>query len=303
MGIFSPRIKVAVLRGGPSEGYEHSLKSGAHVLKVLRELPENYEPLDIFISRDGEWHREGLVESPEQALRHVDVAWNALHGRYGEDGQIQRILESLKVPYTGSDALPASLSYNKHLTKEIYRKHSLLTPEFEVFTEEDLTDEKLIKVFRELLHPVVIKPVLGTHSIGVRRAHSFNEVKEAVREVLKESPKVIVEEEVRGMEIVSTVIEKAKNERLYTLIPTGGRISEENKKISEMSRIAHEALGLRHYSSSDFIITPKGRIYILETNALPTLHEDSHLHSSLKNTGWKPKELIEHCINLALGKI
>ena len=92
------KVKVAVLRGGPSSKYDISLKSGHEVLSYLREMPEKYDPIDIFISKDGDWHKFGIVEEPHQALQHVDVVWNGLHGAYGEDGQVQRLLESMNVP-------------------------------------------------------------------------------------------------------------------------------------------------------------------------------------------------------------
>src|SRR5690349_10161681 len=106
----SGKTRVAVLRGGPSSEYEVSLKTGGQVLSLLREMPEAYEPLDVFISKDGEWHLQGLVQEPHEVLKHADVAFNALHGYYGEDGQVQRLLESLKVPYTGSSAIAAALT-------------------------------------------------------------------------------------------------------------------------------------------------------------------------------------------------
>ncbi len=293
---------MAVLRGGPSQGYTQSLQTGSNVLSILRELEEQYEPLDIFISREGEWHRGGLVLKPEQALHDADVVWNALHGEYGEDGQIQRILETLQLPYTGSEAVPSALSHNKHLAKDLYRRHSLPTPEFELVTEENFNDEKLVHIFRNFLHPVVVKPADGVHSIGVKLAHSFHELKEAIQEAFKHSSKVLVEEHVRGTVVTCTVVENARGEELYALIPTGNRTSEENILLTEMSKKAHEALGLRHYSSSDFIITPKGKIYILETNSLPTVHTESPIYESLKATGWKAVHFINHLTELALRK-
>src|SRR3990167_7406874 len=103
MAIFSPRVRVAVIRGGPSNEYDVSLKTGAQILSLLREMPDAYDPIDIFISRAGEWHRSGLVEDSHRALRHADVVWNALHGSYGEDGQVQKLLTALHIPFTGSD--------------------------------------------------------------------------------------------------------------------------------------------------------------------------------------------------------
>ncbi|MCR4279737.1 MAG: ATP-grasp domain-containing protein [Candidatus Zambryskibacteria bacterium] len=297
-----PRIKVAVLRGGPSHGYDESLKTGAYVLSLLREMPESYDPLDVFISRKGEWHRNGIVEDPHGAMMHTDVVWNALHGSYGEGGQVQRILENLQIPFTGAGTIAAALSINKDLAKGLYRRHGMLTPAHELVTEEGFTDEKIVEIFRNYLHPVIVKPVDGSHSLGVKMAHTFKELKEAIKETFNHSKKVLVEEFIKGAVVSSPVIDKARGEKLYALVPTGGRTQGENEKITEMSKLAHEVLGLRHYSSSDFIITPRGKIYILETNSLPVLHEESEMHKSLEATGWRPHDFTTHCINLALGK-
>lgn len=297
------KTRVAVIRGGPSNGYEASLKTGAYMLSLLREAPDAYEPLDIFISRDGEWHYGGLVQEPHQALRHADIVWNALHGSYGEDGQVQRILENLHIPFTGSGTLPASLSLNKDMAKSLYRQHSLLTPESRLLTEENFNDDELILIFRSFLHPVIVKPADGIHALGVRVARTFKELKEAVRETFKFSRKALIEEFIKGNEVSCAVVENAKGERLYSFVPTGNSGAKENKEIGEITKRAHEILGLRHYSSSDFVITPKGKIYILETNALPTLYEESLFHCSLEATGWKPRDFAEHCINLALNRV
>lgn len=302
----SSKIRVAVLRGGPSYGYENSLETGRHILSALREMPDAYEPSDIFISRSGEWHREGLVEEPYGALRHTDVVWNALHGPYGEDGQVQRILEDLRLPFTGSGAEASALSVDKDAAKRIYRKLSLPTPAHELFTEEDLNEDRLIAVFRTYLHPVIVKPADGAGSVGVRLARTFHELKEAVRRIFSHSPKVLVEEFIKGGEASCVVVEEARGEKLYTFLPVGRSEfklgPEENRQIEEMAKKAHEALGLHHYSGSDFIVTPNRKIYILETNSLPTLHEGSPTHQALGATGWQVRDFVEHVLKLAICK-
>jgi D-alanine-D-alanine ligase len=292
------QIKVGVLRGGPTPAYEDSLKTGAYVLSLLREMPEDYEPLDIFISRDGDWHYAGLVEEPHKILSRADIVWNSIHGPYGEDGQIQRLLENLQVPFVGSSTVASTLSHNKGMSKELYRRSSLRTPESRVFDESDFSDEKLIKVFRSLMHPVIVKPGNGVRALGVRIANTFQELKDAVRKTFAHSPKVLVEEYIQGSISSCTVIEDAKGEKYYALVPSGRQPVETNKQIEEMAKKAHEVLNQRHYSSSDFVVTPKGKIYILETNSVPVLHEDSHLHRSLCATGWKPREFVEHCLKM-----
>ncbi len=300
----SSKIRVAVLRGGPSYAYEDSLKTGSYVLSLLRDMPETYDPLDIFISREGQWHHLGLVCNPHQVLRSVHVVWNALHGPYGEDGSVQQLLESLQMPFTGSGITASAFATNKDVAKRLYKKHSLQTPISITLNEDDLKDdEKLIKIFRAYLHPVIVKPATGVRALGVRMAHSFEELKNAVKKTFQHSPKVMVEEYVKGTISSCMVIENAKGEKLYALLPTGRHPVEVNKQIERMAKTAHEALGQRHYSSSDFIITPRGKVYILETNSLPVFHEDSLAHRSLLATGWRPRDFVDHNLKLALGTI
>ena len=301
----SSKIKVAVLRGGPSSGYESSLKTGEHILSALRDISETYEPLDIFISKDGEWHRGGLVHEPHRALEHVDVVWNALHhGLYGEDGQVQRILESLQIPFTGSSTVASALAMNKDMAKCLYQKHSLLTPAHELITEKDLNEDQLIDIFRNYLPPVVVKSARASGSLSVSLAHTFNELKQSIKEAFTRSPRVLVEEFVKGDKISCAVIEGVKGERTYALPPSSESklklTVEENKEIEGMAKRAHEALGLSHYSSSDFIITPRKKIYILETNSLPALHQDSLTRQSLHAIDWRPRDFVSHVLRLAM---
>lgn len=320
------KVRVAVLRGGPSHEYEVSLKTGGHVLSLLREMPEKYNPVDVFISRDGSWHVNGVVHPPHLALSHVDVVFNGLHGDYGEDGQLQEFLESLNIPYTGSNSVASQLAMNKDMAKNIYNQHGLLSPNH-VLIENEVSHSHLIFIFRNFLHPVMVKPADKGSSIGARIAHSFKELEEAVTEALKISKKVLVEEFIRGREATCGVVENARGERFYALVPveikrpqgkhifeyedkysdlehmySGAFNDSERRVLEKMAKAAHEALGLKHYSRSDFIISPKGKIYILETNSLPGLTEKCPMSQSLHAVGWHPKDFVDHVLHLALTK-
>lgn len=296
------KIKVAVLRGGPSYAYDDSLKTGAYMLSLLRDLPA-YDPIDVLIDRKGVWHERGLAADPHEILRGSHAVWNALHGSYGEDGVVQRLLESLNVPFTGSSTLASAFATNKDLAKSLYLRHELLTPKYSVVTPENFNDTRLIKIFRTHLHPVIVKPSNGVRGLGVRIAHTFQELKEAIKRTFSHSSKVLVEEYVRGKVATCTVVERARGERLYALIPSGRHPTEVNKRIEEMARRAHEILGQRHYSSSDFIVSPRGKVFILETNSLPVIHEDSYHHHALLSSGWRPHDFADHCLKLALGRV
>ncbi len=320
----SSKIKVAVLRGGPSREYEVSLNTGSHILESLREMPDTYLPLDIFISKNGEWHKNGLPVEPHQALKHVDVVFNALHGEYGEDGQVQKFLENLSIPFTGSGSMSAAISMHKGLTKDIYNQHGLLTPRHEVI-KDTIDLDHLIYIFRNYLHPVIVKPATGGSSIGIRLAYTFPELELAVRETLDQSAHVLVEEFIRGKEATCGVVEHFRNEPIYAFLPIeirkngkhlfdydskysgeaeeispGNFRADERDQIIRVAKTAHQILGLRHYSRSDFIITPRGRVYILETNSLPGFTKESLLPKSLSAVGWHPVGFVDHCLKLAL---
>ena len=297
---FSSKIRVAVLRGGLSDDYDASLRTGGHVLAALRDMPETYEPLDIFISKEGEWHREGLAHEPHRALQYADVVWNALHGVYGEDGQVQRVLEGLQIPFTGSSAVASALAMNQDMAKRLYQKHNLPTPAYEIFTEDSLNEDRLINIFRNYLPPIIVKPARRSHDVSL--AYTFNELKEFIKKALTFSPRVLVEEFIRGKDATCTVIEDAREEKIYALLPTLSERSEVGvgKQIEQIAKQAHRALGLSHYSSSDFIITPKKKIYLLKTSISPELHEDSLTYHSLCATGWRSRDFVDHIIKLAM---
>ncbi|MDO8728261.1 MAG: hypothetical protein Q7K26_00040 [bacterium] len=297
----SSKIRVAVLRGGSSGDYDASLKTGEHILSILRDMSETYEPVDIFISKNAEWHLGGLVHEPHKALSHTDVVWNALHGVYGEGGKVQRILEGLKIPFTGSSAMASALAMNKDMAKRIYQKHSLLTPAYELMTEENLNADRLINIFRNYLFPIIIKPTYRSSDMVL--AHTFDELKESIKKAFTQSPRLLVEEFIRGQKVTCTVIEGAREEIIYALLPYSPQHRLDNslnKEVEKMTKQAHEVLGLSHYSSSDFIVTPKKKIYILETNSLPMLHKDSLAHRSLEATGWRPRDFVDHVLKLAM---
>ena len=123
--------KVGVLRGGPSSEYDVSLKTGKSVMDNLMMqagLADRYEVLDIFIDKEGTWHYLGAPIKPEKVFKKVDVIFNALHGAYGEDGTVQKLLDYFNIPYTGSTALASAVGMNKVLSKKIYKNNNLKTP-------------------------------------------------------------------------------------------------------------------------------------------------------------------------------
>ena len=323
--VHSEKITVGVLRGGPSSEYEVSIKSGDTVLKNLH--PSKYTVRDILIDKDGVWHVNGEVKKPEQALRGVDAVFNALHGEYGEDGQVQRVLEHFGVPYTGSGVFGSALAMNKVLAKRRLITEGIKTPHHTVIrADEGDVPKQIHNAFRAITFPVIVKPAALGSSVGISIARDFQGFTDAVGKVLIHSPVVLVEEFVKGREATCGVIDNFRDRETYSLLPVeirppahkdffdyeakytgisqeicpGNFSPEEMQEIQKLAILAHKALGLRHYSRSDFIVTPNRGIYYLETNTLPGLTSESLLPKSLRAVGTDLPEFLDHVLTCAL---
>ncbi|MDP1690121.1 MAG: D-alanine--D-alanine ligase [bacterium] len=316
---------VGVLRGGPSREHEISLKSGAAILANLPE--ERYAARDIYIDRQGVWHDHGRPVAPERVLRQLDVVLLGLHGEYGEDGEVQKLLERFGVPYAGADSFGSYLAMHKVMAKMRAREAGLLTPEFhyvEHFEDSRSAAEHIIRTFHQ---PVIVKPVGWGSSVGVSIVGGFNPVFLAIEQLFAEgAPGVLIEELIRGRETTAGVVEGLRGEAFYTLpiveiIPPEGDFYSYDSKYSGATRhvcpgnfsrvineelqhaakVIHRALGLRHYSRSDFIVAPKG-IYYLETNTLPGITSESNLPIALAAVGVSFPDFLSHLVNLALSR-
>jgi len=315
-------IRVGVLRGGPSLEHEVSLKTGE---SVLRDLPKKYSAKDIFINKEGDWHLDGKFAHHDQIFRQVDIVFNALHGEYGEDGKVQRLLETFGVPYTGSGVMASALGMNKIFARQAFKSAGLKIPfGLEIFLEKGLA-ETAKDIFKKMSPPWVIKYPSGGSSVGISIAHTFDDLAGALEKVSSFSSKILIEEYIKGREATCGVIDEFRKQKHYALpvveiIPPaqsdffnyeakyGGQTRElcpanfdmpTKRTIEEMAVAAHNAIGGRHYSRSDFIVSKKG-IYILEINTLPGLTAESLLPKALNAVGSSRKEFLEHLITLAL---
>lgn len=315
------RTRVAVLRGGPSEEYNVSMKTGASVIAALN--PEQYEPIDVVITKDGEWLTGGRVQYPEQILSSVDVAFLGLHGAYGEDGTVQKMLERMAVPYTGSSSYPSKIAMHKALTKDHLRDVGILLAPHMLIRSNSGTDfHKVSDSIGEMFGPeYIVKPVASGSSIGAAVAKNRAMLPSVLRNALETYDEVIVEKRIRGKEATCGVIENFRNQSRYALPPIEiippqhadifdttvkyddsteeicpGRFSASQKKeIEEAAKLVHEVLGLSQYSRSDFIVADDG-LYFLEVNTLPGLTPASLFPKSVEAVGGTYKDFITHLV-------
>lgn len=319
------KTKVAVLRGGPSSEYEVSLNTGESVLSSLDK--EKYEPVDIFINKDGLWHLGGVPKKPETALLGVHVVWNALHGQYGEDGKAQEILEDIGVSYTGSGVAASALSMDKVATKKALAEVDVKLAGHKVFKKGDALVSNPSELFKIISNPSVVKPAASGSSVGVSIVRTFFDLPAALAAAFAVADVIMIEEYIEGREATVGVVEKFRGEDIYALpaieiIPPpsdffsyqakyGGGSQEicpsnfpdDIKK--ELARLAieiHKTLGLSHYSRSDFIVHPKRGIYFLEVNTLPGLTKESLIPKAIRAVGSSLPEFLDHVITIALAE-
>lgn len=317
---------VGVLRGGPSREHEVSLKTGHAILSHLPR--ERFTPRDIYIDRSGVWNVGGRAVTPSSALNSVDVVIVGLHGEYGEDGEVQKVLERHGIPFTGSDSFSSYLAMHKMLSKKHAEERHIRVPQYRYIEESSDIDAMIADVIRSFHPPVVIKPVKWGSSVGVSLVSGYTPIHTAVRSLLSDGAGgVLIEERIKGTEATVGVVENLRGEDLYVLPaieiipPSGdffsydakyggvtqeicpGRFSKEvTEELGQIAQTMHRALTLRHYSRTDFMISPKG-IYYLETNTLPGMTAESLLPKSLTSVGVQFPDFLTHLVHLAQKRV
>ncbi|MDU4884720.1 MAG: D-alanine--D-alanine ligase [Clostridium celatum] len=298
-------MKVGVIMGGISSEREISLQSGEQVLLNLNK--DKYEEIiPIIIDSKSE-----VIEK----VKGIDFAFLALHGKFGEDGTIQGLLETMGIPYSGCRVLPSAICMSKGLTKRIVKTVGVDTGKWLIVKSIDEIDYKKIK---ELQYPVFIKPNNGGSSVATFLVRREDEVEMAVREGLKYDNEIIIEEYINGEEITSfvlngevfpTVMIKSKKGEFfdYTSKYEENGAAEEvvileeklQEKINNISKKVWDILGCNSYARIDMIVRDEIP-YLLEVNTLPGMTKQSLIPKSAKVRGLEFSELLDKIIESSL---
>ena len=297
------RRKIAILAGGYSKEREISFSTATEVFKVLKKKYNVIliDPKINFLSKLKKFK--------------PDIVFNALHGRYGEDGYIQSILETAKIKYTHSGVKSSSIAIDKELSKKIFKKNKILTPTGFKFQYKEETSYNLLikKISKNLGYPVVLKPVNEGSSVGVFICNKSNVLRNLIK--LRDFDEIIVEKYIPGREIQSAILGKkaigsielipkrkfydykAKyNKRANTKHVMPAKLSI--KKYREVNRIAlkaHRLLNCRGVSRSDFRFY-KNKFYLLELNTQPGMTSLSLVPEIARHVNIEFTQLIEELI-------
>ena len=308
-------MKVAVLAGGVSDEREISLLSGKHVVEGLREA--GYGTVDMVDPADADF-------LTTVANSRYDVAFIALHGRGGEDGMTQHVLEFLGIPYTGSSPLSSGIAMDKDLSKLLYKRAGLPVAPSVTFGRSDMPPiEQIVDAVGE---QSFVKPVVNGSSYGISLVKNSSELSAAIELAFEHGEKVMVERRVFGIECsVATLgdgetlralpvveIRMPKKSEFYDLdvkyadpkdihrIPAD--LPEETyDQVQSLACRAHEALGLYGISRTDIIVTEDGPV-ILETNNIPGMTDESLVPDEARHAGIPFSGLCAELVDLALAR-
>ncbi|WP_027624303.1 D-alanine--D-alanine ligase [Clostridium lundense] len=297
-------MQIGVVMGGISTEKEVSYLTGKYIIESLDK--DKYEILPIPINTKYE-----LIDR----VKCLEFAFIALHGSFGEDGQIQAILESIGVPYSGCGVLSSALCMDKDTSKKVFVAENIKTPRWiMVRREEEINYAKI----EDMGYPVMVKPNNGGSSIGITLVNHKEELDKAVKEALKYDEEVMIEEYIKGEEITCCMLNgevlpilsiKTKEEFFNYSSKYDDNGAEENaielpeplqKNVEEICKRCWESFKLRVYGRIDMIIKD-GEVYVLEINTLPGMTKNSLFPKSAKAFGLSFSELLDKIIESSLN--
>jgi D-alanine-D-alanine ligase len=304
--------RVAVLKGGRSLERQVSLRSGTRVEGALARLGHEVVPVDVGLD---------LIQRLREA--EPDVAFVALHGRDGEDGTVQELLEILGVPYTGSGVLACVRAMDKVLAKHLMLDAGVPTPEFFAFSETAFRDlgaaEALPIIEERLSFPIVVKPSSQGSALGIKFAASAADVPAALVSAFSYDPKVLLERHVAGRELAVSLLDGQplpvveavpQEDRFYDFesrydigatdfvcpaeLPDG--LTE---RVQEIAVSTYRLLGLSGFGRVDLMLDAGGEPYVLEANPIPGLTDTSLMPQAVEAAGIEFDSLVERLLELS----
>ena len=344
-------MNILLLTGGLSSEREVALSSGRAILKALRENGHNVKVVDPiygnenvpeekifkdYIKRD--YPSDGLIKELQKSsakklldcidspmFENIDLVFLGLHGKYGEDGKVQTLLEMRGKKYTGSGILASNIAMSKEISKSIFRFHNILTPDWTCFSKShDFSTKDIFKrISNEIGFPCVIKPDDEGSTVGLTIVYESDElnINQAVKLAFNYSDKIIVDKYVKGREITVPVIGN-ESFPVIEIKPKEGFYDYEHKytkgmteyicpaeidyevaeEAGQVALTAYQSLGCSVYARVDFILTFNNELYCLEVNTLPGMTDTSLVPKSALKRGIDFNRLIEKIINLSLEK-
>ncbi|MEG6585945.1 D-alanine--D-alanine ligase [Dendrosporobacter sp. 1207_IL3150] len=300
--------KIAVLMGGPSAEREVSLNTGSAILNALLDKGYNAIGLDLEPNRIFE----------QLLANNIEVVFNAIHGKYGEDGVLQGVFELLNIPYTGSGLLASAMAMDKAISKRMFLSADIPTPRSRLYDKDKSKQDITLEVSAEFGIPVVVKSSAQGSSIGVTIVESESQLPEAINQAFEYSDSILVEEFVVGKEVTVAVWGDQNPQALpiIEIVPFSGKYDYKSKytrgateyiipakidqetvsSVNQAANAAYKILGCRGIARVDIIIDKQNKPYVLEVNTIPGMTATSLVPKSAAAAGISFADLCERLL-------
>src|ERR1035437_8394287 len=296
--------RIGILRGGTGKHYTSSLRRGGEIILYITEnLGDKYKTFDILIDKDYIWHINGVPVNPGDLVHKVDMVWNTSHPSFSN------ILDSLSIPNIGAGSFSFGLENNKDMLREHIKSLGLSMSRYLVLPlyqkdfdgpREKYAIRKAKEVFEKFCSPWIVKSFTEDTNMGIHLAKTFNELVDAIDDGVKHEKSILVEEFIPGKVASVHSVPMFRDEEVYTF-PLGNSFgifsAEEKEKLTNLAKNLHKHIGAKHYLKSDFVLTPRGKIYLLQIDGMPDLKQGSHFSQVCESVGANTHNVIEHILD------
>lgn len=312
--------RIGILRGGTGKHYVSSLQKGGEIiLHISEKLGDKYKVADILIDKERNWHLNGTPVNPADLIHKIDVVWNTA------EPNISVILDNFSIPNVGHGFFSSALEDNKDFLKEHIKSIGVQMPRSVVLSlyqkdfdgpRERYAIKKGKEIFEKFSGPWTVKSFTEDSNMAIHLAKTFPELVDAIEDGVKQEKSILVEEfisgkvasvhSVRGFRMGDPPPARAGGAQagdIYTF-PLGNSFgsfsADEKEKLALLAKNLHKHVGAKHYLKSDFVLTPRGKVYLLQIDGNPDLKQDSHFSQACESVGAKTYNVVEHIIESVL---
>ena len=299
--------RIGILRGGTGEHYTKSLQKGGEIISYITDnLGNKFQVFDIFVDKDHVWHFKGIPVSPSDLVNKVDVVWNTSHPSFSN------ILNSLSIPNIGTGFFSSALENSREMLKEHISKIGIIMPRHIVLPvyKEDIDGpielyavQKAKEIHGKFPAPWIVKSFAPNSNMAIHLAKTFPELVSAIEDGVKNGTSILIEEFITGKVASVHSVPGFRGEDIYTF-PLGNSFGifsgEEKEKLASLVKDLHKHIDAKHYLKSDFVVSPRGRVFLLQIETSPDLKTNSHFSQVCEMVGAEMHHVVEHILNSAI---
>lgn len=306
--------RVGILRGGDEGRYTSSLKKGGDIISHITEhLGDKYKAYDILIDKNGVWHFNGLpISTPSELVHKIDIVWNTSHPSFSN------IFDSLLIPHVSDRAFSGAMETSHDMLREHMKKINMEMPRrvaIPAYMEdmdgpiEGYSIKKAKDIHRKFGAPWIIKSAWAHFSrdrsftpeanMAIHLAKTFPHLVNAIEDGLRHKKSILVEEFITGKIASVHSVQNFRNQNIYhfPLGNTFGTFSHEEKNtLYSLAEQLRNHIGATHYLKSDFVVNPRGKIYVLGITTTPNFKKDSHFAEVCEHIGIQTHDVIDHIL-------